>query len=72
MKRVKIRSEDGRVGWVVLWLLGIPLPILLILFLVRGCTWRLRSEVGGRKSDGALRKSSGVSSLPLPQIDGLL
>ena len=32
------RYEEGRVGWVLLWLLGIPLPILLILFLLRGCT----------------------------------
>jgi hypothetical protein len=30
--------NSGKVGWVVLWLLGIPIPILLILFLVRGCT----------------------------------
>jgi hypothetical protein len=26
------------VGWIILWLLGIPIPILLILFLIRGCT----------------------------------
>jgi hypothetical protein len=25
-------------GWVLLWLLGIPIPILLVLFLLRGCT----------------------------------
>jgi hypothetical protein len=31
-------NRDGKVGWIVLWLLGIPIPILLILFLVRGCT----------------------------------
>lgn len=30
--------EEGKVGWVMLWLLGIPLPILFILFLLRGCT----------------------------------
>jgi hypothetical protein len=30
--------EEGRVGWVLLWLLGVPLPILLILYLLRGCT----------------------------------
>jgi hypothetical protein len=32
------RSEEGKVGWILLWLLGIPIPILLILFLLRGCT----------------------------------
>lgn len=31
-------SEKGKVGWIVLWLLGVPLPILFILFLMRGCT----------------------------------
>ena len=28
----------GKVGWVLLWLLGVPIPVLLILFLLRGCT----------------------------------
>ena len=28
----------GKVGWLLLWLLGIPIPILLILFVMRGCT----------------------------------
>jgi hypothetical protein len=28
----------GKVGWILLWLLGIPIPVLLILFLLRGCT----------------------------------
>lgn len=32
------RLEEGRIGWVLLWLLGVPLPILLIAFLLRGCT----------------------------------
>lgn len=31
-------KEEGKVGWILLWLLGIPIPILLILFLLRGCT----------------------------------
>ncbi len=34
----RFSSEEGKVGWILLWLLGIPLPILLILFLIRGCT----------------------------------
>lgn len=25
-------------NWVLLWLLGIPIPVLLIIFLLRGCT----------------------------------
>jgi hypothetical protein len=33
-----LRNEKGKVGWLLLWALGIPVPILLILFLMRGCT----------------------------------
>lgn len=31
-------KEDGKLGWILLWLLGVPIPVLLILFLLRGCT----------------------------------
>jgi len=31
-------AREGKVGWVLLWLLGIPIPVLLLLFLIRGCT----------------------------------
>jgi hypothetical protein len=30
--------QEGKAGWVLLWLLGIPIPVLLVLFLLRGCT----------------------------------
>ena len=30
--------QSGKVGWILLWLLGVPIPVLLVLFLVRGCT----------------------------------
>lgn len=32
------RYNEGKVGWALLWLLGVPIPILLILFVLRGCT----------------------------------
>jgi hypothetical protein len=32
------RNERGAVGWVLLWLVGIPVPILVLFFLLRGCT----------------------------------
>jgi len=32
------QGEQGRVGWILLWLIGVPLPILALLFLLRGCT----------------------------------
>jgi uncharacterized membrane protein len=31
-------NESGRAGWLFLWLLGVPIPVLLLLFLLRGCT----------------------------------
>ena len=31
-------TEAGKIGWILLWLLGIPIPVLLVLFLLRGCT----------------------------------
>jgi hypothetical protein len=33
-----MKAQAGKVGWILLWLLGVPIPILLILFLIRGCT----------------------------------
>ncbi|WP_265593455.1 hypothetical protein [Verrucomicrobium sp. BvORR034] len=32
------RQQEGKAGWILLWLLGVPIPVLLILFLMRGCT----------------------------------
>jgi len=32
------RLHEGRIGWILLWLLGVPLPLLLALYLLRGCT----------------------------------
>ncbi len=32
------RREAGKIGWILLWLIGIPVPVLLALFLLRGCT----------------------------------
>jgi len=31
-------KEEGKVGWILLWALGIPIPILVILYILRGCT----------------------------------
>jgi hypothetical protein len=35
---MRLKQQAGKVGWLFLWLLGVPIPILIILFLVRGCT----------------------------------
>ncbi len=34
----KVRKERGKIGWILLWLLGVPVPVLLFLFVIRGCT----------------------------------
>jgi hypothetical protein len=31
-------NHPGKIGWILLWLIGIPIPVLLVLFLIRGCT----------------------------------
>jgi hypothetical protein len=31
-------KEKGKIGWILLWLVGIPVPILLALYFLRGCT----------------------------------
>lgn len=33
-----LQSQSGKLGWILLWALGVPIPILLVLFLLRGCT----------------------------------
>lgn len=38
MKIKNQASEQGAMGYMLLWLLGIPIPILLLFFLLRGCT----------------------------------
>jgi hypothetical protein len=31
-------TQRRKVGWILLWLLGVPIPVLLLLFAIRGCT----------------------------------
>ena len=42
MKLPQVRSlpsdQQGRVGYILLWLLGVPIPILFLIYLLRGCT----------------------------------
>jgi hypothetical protein len=33
-----LKKQGGKVGWLLLWLVGVPVPVLIILFLLRGCT----------------------------------
>jgi hypothetical protein len=33
-----LMNETGKVGWIFLWLIGVPIPVLFLFFLIRGCT----------------------------------
>lgn len=38
MKLKERVKEMAAAGYLLLWLLGIPVPVLLLIFLLRGCT----------------------------------
>ena len=31
-------NQAGKIGYIILWLLGVPFGVLLLIFLLRGCT----------------------------------
>ena len=32
------RFQQGRWGYILAWLIGVPVPILVVIYLLRGCT----------------------------------
>ena len=32
------RYQTGKMGYILLWLLGVPIPVLFLIYLLRGCT----------------------------------
>ncbi len=32
------RYQRGKLGYILLWLIGVPIPLLLLVYLLRGCT----------------------------------
>jgi len=32
------RKQEGAMGYILLWLVGVPIPVLFLFFLLRGCT----------------------------------
>jgi hypothetical protein len=32
------QQQEGKMGYALLWLLGVPVPVLLLIFLLRGCS----------------------------------
>ena len=31
-------AQQGRWGYILAWLIGVPVPILIVIYLLRGCT----------------------------------
>jgi hypothetical protein len=40
MKRYlpSLQRQAGKLGYILLWALGVPIPVLFIIYLLRGCT----------------------------------
>lgn len=32
-----MKKQEGKVGYALLWILGVPLPVLFLIYLLRGC-----------------------------------
>jgi hypothetical protein len=35
-KLMVVNREEGKIGWALAWLIGVPLPVLIILYLIFG------------------------------------
>jgi hypothetical protein len=33
-----LRRQQGKWGYILLWALGVPIPVLFLFYLLRGCT----------------------------------
>lgn len=31
-------NQRGKMGYILLWLIGVPIPVLFLIYLLRGCT----------------------------------
>jgi hypothetical protein len=38
MELLREQQQKGAVGYIILWALGVPVSVLVLMFLVRGCT----------------------------------
>jgi hypothetical protein len=32
-----VKEQEGKAGYILLWALGVPIPILFLIYLLRGC-----------------------------------
>jgi len=33
----KLKAQEGKIGYILLWFLGVPASLLVLIFLLRGC-----------------------------------
>ncbi len=38
MEYLRAKQEKGAVGYIILWAMGVPVSVLFLFFLLRGCT----------------------------------
>jgi hypothetical protein len=38
MEFLRAQQEKGAIGYILLWAMGVPLSVLVVVFLMRGCT----------------------------------
>jgi hypothetical protein len=34
----EFKGQKGKIGYIILWLMGVPASVLILIFLLRGCT----------------------------------
>ena len=34
----RTRLQEGKIGYILLWALGVPIPVLIVIYLLRGCS----------------------------------
>lgn len=41
MRRIReipwVKEQEGKAGYILAWLLGVPIPVLFLIYLLRGC-----------------------------------
>jgi hypothetical protein len=38
LDQVTPKLQEGKMGYILMWALGVPIPILLVIYLLRGCS----------------------------------
>lgn len=38
VRKALAERQQGKIGYILAWALGVPIPILLLVFMLRGCS----------------------------------